>query len=336
MGAERPVQMATVPIAAIEEMVPLGGDDVAFPLVSYTQPVAWYRTHGGSEAAVTKTALASSTKADFSAIEVSRDTCTSKDGTKVPLTVVRTKGTLLDGSRPTLLTGYGGFGITLAPRFRPQLLAWLEQGGVYAVANLRGGGEYGEAWHHGGNLTHKQNVFDDFYGCAQRLVEARYTSPAHLAIQGGSNGGLLMGAELTQHPEAFKAVVAQVGIYDMLRVERDANGAFNVTEYGSTKDPEMFDALAAYSPYENVKDGVPYPATLFMTGANDPRVNPYHSRKMVARLQAATSSDAPILLRTSGNTGHGMGTPLHAQIEEYTDIYAFLFDQLGVRYSPRR
>ena len=223
----------------------------------------------------------------------------------------------------------------MTPRFRAQTLAWLEQGGVFAVANIRGGGEMGETWHTSGNLTRKQNVFDDFYACAAHLVEANYTKPEHLAIQGASNGGLLMGAELTQHPEAFKAVVSQVGIYDMLRVERDANGAFNVTEYGTVADPAQFGALYAYSPYQHVKDGAAYPAILFMTGANDPRVAPYHSRKMTARLQAATSSDAPILLRTSANTGHGMGTPLAAQIEEMTDIYTFLFQTLGVTYSPK-
>ena len=234
-----------------------------------------------------------------------------------------------------LLTGYGGFGLSLTPRFRPHMLAWLEQGGVYAVANIRGGGELGEAWHTAGNLTNKQNVFDDFYACARHLVDAKYTTPTRLAIQGGSNGGLLMGAELTQHPEAFRAVVSMVGIYDMLRVERDPNGAFNVTEYGTVADPAQFDALSAYSPYQHVRDGVAYPAILFMTGANDPRVAPYHSRKMVARLQSAASSDAPILLRTSANTGHGMGTPLAAQIEETTDVFTFLFQTLGVTYAPR-
>jgi prolyl oligopeptidase len=312
----------------------LGGDDIAFASVSYTQPAALYRV-AGKDGTVTKTALAASSIADFGAVDVVREECASKDGTKVPITVVRAKTTAVDGRAPALLTGYGGFGISIKPRFRPHILAWLEQGGVYAVANLRGGGELGEAWHTGGNLTNKQNVFDDLYACAQHLSTARYTTPARLAIQGGSNGGLLMGAELTQHPEAFKAVVSQVGIYDMLRVERDANGAFNVTEFGAVSDPKQFDALYAYSPYQHVTDGVAYPAVLFMTGANDPRVAPYHSRKMTARLQAATSSDAPILLRTSANTGHGMGSPLHAQIEEATDIFAFLFQTLGVTYAAK-
>jgi prolyl oligopeptidase len=284
---------------------------------------------------VAKTALAATSAADFRGIEVLRETCKSKDGTSVPVSVLRAAGAHADGARPTILTGYGGFGLSRVPRFRPYVLAWLEQGGIYADANIRGGGEFGEDWHHAGNLEHKQNVFDDFYGCAQHLVQAGYTKPEKLAIWGGSNGGLLMGAELTQHPEAFKAVVAQVGIFDMLRVERDSNGAFNVTEYGSVNDQAQFAALYGYSPYQHVRDGVAYPATLFMTGANDPRVDPYHSRKMVARLQAATSSDAPILLRTSANTGHGIGTPLDAQIEELTDIYGFLFRELGATYAAK-
>jgi prolyl oligopeptidase len=333
--AGTPVTIATPPVSAAGGLEPLGGDDITFSALSYTQPPAHYRV-SGKDGSVTKTALAATSIADFSNVEVAREQCTSKDGTSVPITVVRAKSTpTASGVAPTILYGYGGYGISLVPRFRPNLLAWLEQGGIYAVANIRGGGEFGEAWHHAGNLTNKQNVFDDFYACAQHLVDAKYTDAAHLAIQGGSNGGLLMGAELVQHPESFKAVVSSVGIYDMLRVERDSNGAFNVTEFGTVSDPKQFDALYAYSPYHHVKDGVAYPATLFMTGANDPRVSPYHSRKMVARLQAATSSDAPILLRTSANTGHGMGTPLGAQIEEATDIYAFLFQQLGVTYSAK-
>ena len=204
---------------------------------------------------------------------------------------------------------------------------------MYAVANLRGGDEFGEEWHKGGNLTKKQNVFDDFYACAQLLVQQKYTKPQRLGIQGGSNGGLLMGAALTQHPEAYGAVVARVGIYDMLRVERTPNGQFNVTEYGSVKDPAQFEALRAYSPYHNVEDGERYPPVLFTSGANDPRVDPFHSRKMVARMQAATSSKRPILLRTN-TMGHGGGTPLSQRIEEAVDVYAFLFHELGVKYRP--
>ena len=331
-----PVIGGAAPRFAMGGLLALGGDEVAYRAVSYTEPAAWYRR---TEEATVKTALAETSSADFSGITVDREQCTSKDGTEVPLTILSPRepkpAPPRDGTTPTVLYGYGGFGISMTPRFRPELLAWLEQGGAFAVANLRGGGERGEDWHRGGNFTHKQNVFDDFYACAQHLFETKRTSPAHLAIRGGSNGGLLMGAELAQHPEAWKAVVSQVGIYDMLRVERDANGVFNAAEYGTVKEPAQRDALAAYSPYHHVKAGVDYPASLFLTGANDPRVNPYHSRKMVARLQDATSSAAPILLRTSANTGHGMGSPLHAIIEETIDIDAFLFRELGMHYHPR-
>jgi len=206
----------------------------------------------------------------------------------------------------------------------------LDHGIIVAVANLRGGSEFGEEWHRAGRLTRKQNVFDDFAAACRHLIDRKYTSSARLAIRGGSNGGLLMGATLTQHPELMKAVVTQVGIYDMLRVELSSNGAFNVPEFGTVKDYDQFQALHAYSPYHHVQDGVKYPAILFMTGANDPRVDPMQSRKMAARLQAASASDAPILLRTSASTGHGLDTALSERVEEITDVDAFLFAQLGV------
>jgi len=198
------------------------------------------------------------------------------------------------------------------------------------VANIRGGGEFGEDWHKAGNLTKKQNVFDDFAAAAEYLIKAKYTRPEKLAIQGGSNGGLLMGAMITQHPDLMGAVVSQVGIYDMLRVELAPNGAFNVTEFGTVKDPEQFKALYAYSPYHHVVDGTQYPSILMMTGANDGRVAPYHSRKMVARLDEANKSENPILLRTSSSAGHGIGTALNERIKQLADIYAFLFTQLGM------
>ena len=193
-------------------------------------------------------------------------------------------------------------------------------------------GEMGKAWHDAGRLTHKQNVFDDFIACAEHLIKAGYTDAAHLAIEGGSNGGLLMGAVITARPDLFRAVVSHVGIYDMLRVELSPNGAFNVPEFGTVKDGDQFRALRAYSPYHKVTDGVKYPPTRFLTGANDPRVDPMHSRKMTARLQAATGGAGPVLLRTSSETGHGIGTPLDLAIEESVDVYAFLFHQLGMTY----
>ena len=240
------------------------------------------------------------------------------------------------GHRPTLLSGYGGYGISEKPYFVGSLArVWLDYGGIFVEANLRGGAEYGEEWHKAGALTHKQNVFDDFLASAQYLIDQKYTSAAHLAILGGSNGGLLMGAAFTQRPYLFRAVVSYVGIYDMLRVELDPNGAFNVTEFGTVKDPDQFKALYAYSPYHHVKDGTAYPAILMPTGENDHRVNPMQSRKMTARLQAASSSDHPALLRTSSSAGHGFGTTLDEAIEQDADVLSFLFDQLGVKFVPR-
>jgi prolyl oligopeptidase len=277
------------------------------------------------------TALVRTSSADFSDSEVLREFATSKDGTKVPMSIILKKGTKLDGNNPTLLTGYGGYGISLSPRFAAGRRVWLDAGGVYVVANLRGGAEYGEEWHRVGNLTKKQNVFDDFAACARHLIDRKYTSPARLAIEGGSNGGLLMGAALTQHPELFRAVVSHVGIYDMLRVELHPNGAFNVTEFGTVNNPEQFKALYAYSPYHRVKDGTAYPAVFLLTGANDGRVDPANSRKMAARLQTATSSDRPVLLQVSSESGHGIGDSLSDEIERAADVYAFLFTQLGIR-----
>jgi len=248
------------------------------------------------------------------------------------MTVLMKKGTKLDGTNPTFLTGYGGYAISMTPGFIGNFgRLWFDRGGIFVQTNLRGGAEYGESWHTGGNLLNKQHVFDDFYACAQLLVKDKYTSPAHLAIQGGSNGGLLMGAELTQHPEMFRVVLSEVGIYDMLRVELDPNGSFNVTEFGSVKDPELFKAMYAYSPYHHVKAGVKYPAVLFVTGDNDHRVNPAHSRKMTAELQAATASGLPVLLRTNANAGHGISTDKDEALGEIADIYSFLFAQLGLQ-----
>jgi prolyl oligopeptidase len=316
----------------VGQIVPLPGDVILYSNRSYLQPSAWYRFDPGKGSTET-TALVVESPVDFSDTEAVRETAISKDGTEVPLTVLRLKGTELDGSNPTLLTGYGGFGISLRPRFEPLARTWIEQGGVVTIANLRGGGEFGEAWHQAGMLTNKQNVFDDFAAAMQHLIATGYTSEELLAIRGASNGGLLMGAMITQHPARCRAVMSAVGIYDMLRVELSANGAFNIPEYGSVTEPDQFRALHAYSPYHNVVDGTSYPAVLFVTGANDPRVDPMQSRKMTARLQAATASGRPILLRTSDDTGHGGGTPLNTRIDELTDMYAFLFNELGVEYG---
>lgn len=320
------------PVSSVSQVLGISGDEILFNNTSFVDPPAWYR-HDPSTGEVNRTSLFITSSVNFDDAEVIREFAISRDGTKIPLNIIRRKGTVLDGQNPTLLTGYGGFGASLGPSFDPALRIWLDQGGVYVIANLRGGGEYGEEWHRAGNLTKKQNVFDDFIACAQYLIDNKYTNPSKLAIEGGSNGGLLMGAALTEHPELFQAVVSRAGIYDMLRVELDPNGAFNVTEYGTVKDPEQFKALYAYSPYHHVKDGTAYPAIFFYTGEHDARVNPAHSRKMIARLQAATSSKRPILLATSSTSGHGIGTALSEQIAQEANIYAFLFDQLGVKYK---
>jgi prolyl oligopeptidase len=314
-------------VAAIGPLVPAGGDDLLFSAGSFTDAGNTYLYKAGANE-TQKLDLNSPPVVDFSDIEVVRDFATSKDGTKVPVSILMKKGTKLDGSNPCLATGYGGYAISIQPGVSAVRRVLFDHGFVVAVANLRGGAEFGEEWHTEGNLTRKQNVFDDFAAVLKLLIDKKYTSPAKLAIEGGSNGGLLMGATLTQHPELMKCVVTHVGIYDMLRVELSPNGAFNIPEFGTVKDAAQFEALYAYSPYHRVKDGAKYPPVLFLTGANDPRVDPMQSRKMTARLQAVGTN---ALLRTSASTGHGAGTPLNARIEEMVDVYAFLFDQLGVK-----
>ncbi len=320
-------------VSAVRSLVRLDGDEVLFSRVSYTEPEAFFRWSGEGEPR--PTALRVTSNADFSGVEVVRDEAVAKDGTRIPISILRPRGIALDGAIPTLLYGYGGYGVSLDPVFDPVLLAWLEQGAVYAVAHIRGGGEFGDAWHRAGNLARKQTVFDDFITCAERLIELGYTTTERLAIMGASNGGLLMGAVLTQRPDLFRAVAANVGVLDAIRVENDDNGAFNVTEFGTVTDPDQFRAILAYSPTANVRDGVAYPAVLLSTGANDPRVDPYHSRKMAARLQAATSSGHPILLRTTDKAGHGMGSGLDETIALRSDQLAFLLDQLGAEVSTR-
>jgi prolyl oligopeptidase len=315
-------------ISAVTEMESLEDNSLLFRDVSYTEPAAWF--HLGGNEPPKKTVLVNNSPVSFADIEVSREMAPSKDGTKVPLNILRKKGTKLDGNNPALLYGYGGYSLSMQPNFDFVRRLWFDRGGVYVVANIRGGGEFGEEWHKAGNLTKKQNVFDDFAASAEYLINEKWTRPEKLAILGGSNGGLLMGAMLTQHPDLVRAVVSAVGIYDMLRVELAPNGAFNVTEFGTVKDTDQFKALYAYSPYHHVNDGTKYPSILFMTGANDGRVAPYHSRKMLARLSEANKSDNPILLRTSASSGHGIGTALSERIKQLADQYSFLFAQLGM------
>jgi prolyl oligopeptidase len=239
------------------------------------------------------------------------------------------KGLKRDGARPTWLTGYGGFDVNNTPYFYEPAAEWADAGGIYAVANLRGGGEFGEAWHKAGMMEKKQTVFDDFASAAEWLTANGYTNSRKLAIEGGSNGGLLVGAALTQRPDLYQAVVCEYPLLDMLRYHKFLVGSFWVPEYGSAEDPAQFKYLYAYSPYHNVKQGVKYPAVLFVTGDGDTRVAPLHARKMAARLQAATGSDRPVLLLYDTKSGHSGGRPLNKQIEEHTNVLSFLFLELG-------
>ena len=263
--------------------------------------------------------------------EVKQVFYSSKDGTRVPMFVAHKKGLKLDGSNPTLLYGYGGFSIALTPSFSVSRLAWMEMGGVYAMPNLRGGGEYGEEWHKAGTKLQKQNVFDDFIAAAEWLIKNNYTQPAKLGIQGGSNGGLLVGACMTQRPDLFGACLPAVGVMDMLRFHKFTAGRFWVDDYGSADNPDEFKALLAYSPYHSLKAQTRYPATLVTTADTDDRVVPGHSFKFAARLQESHSGDAPVLIRVETRAGHGAGKPTSKLIEETADLWAFLVKNLGVK-----
>jgi len=272
---------------------------------------------------------------DSDRLEVKQVWYESKDKTRIPMFLVCAKGMQLDGSRPTLLTGYGGFNFSYTPWFSSTAVLWAEQGGVYAVANLRGGGEFGEEWHKAGMLDKKQNVFDDFIAAAEWLIQNRYTNSSKLAIQGKSNGGLLVGAALTQRPDLFGAVACGYPLLDMLRYHKFLLAQLWVSEYGSSDDPAQFTYLYAYSPYQHVKPGTRYPATLFFTGDSDTRVDPLHARKMTALLQSVTAADRPVLLRYETTSGHSSGLPLSKELDEMTDEQVFLFWQLGVLASRR-
>ena len=260
----------------------------------------------------------------------------SKDGTRVPMFLLYLKGTKPDGARPTLLTGYGGFNVSMTPSFSESAAIWAEQGGVFAVANLRGGGEFGEAWHKAGMFGNKQNVFDDFIAAAQWLIQNRYTNPSRLAIAGTSNGGLLVGAALTQRPELFRAVYCGYPLLDMIRYQKFLVARYWVSEYGSSDDPAQFRYLYAYSPYHHVKPGVKYPAVLLASGDSDTRVAPLHARKMTALLQGSTASDHPVLLRYDTEAGHSAGgMPTSKRIDQAGDELSFLFWQLGMKFAAQ-
>ncbi|MGA7659803.1 MAG: prolyl oligopeptidase family serine peptidase [Candidatus Sulfotelmatobacter sp.] len=309
-------------------------DEIFYGFLSFTVPPTVYR-YDLKSGTTSLWAKVDAPSIDPAAYEVNQEWFHSKDGTRVPMFIVNKKGLKKDGHNPTLLTAYGGFNVSLTPSFSRTAYLWMEHGGVYAVANLRGGAEFGEDWHRAGMLDKKQNVFDDMIAAAEHLIAEKYTDTDHLAIQGGSNGGLLMGAMITQRPDLFRAVVCQVPLLDMLRYQNFQIAKLWIPEYGSSDNPEQFKWLYAYSPYHHVKPGTGYPAILFMTADTDTRVDPMHAKKMAAEMQAEAKNGAsktrPILLRIESKAGHGAGKPVTKQIEEFTDMYSFLFWQLGVK-----
>jgi prolyl oligopeptidase len=305
------------------------GQELFYGFSSYTVPPSVYRidlTTGTS--ALWRRVEADIDPAQF---EVRQVSYVSRDGTSVSMFLVHRAGLPLNGDNPTYLTGYGGFNISMTPAFSRSLLLWLEHGGVVAIPNIRGGGEYGEGWHQAGILASKQNSFDDFIGAGEWLIAQGYTRRERLAAAGGSNGGLLVGAVLTQRPDLFRAVLVQVPLLDMLRYHRFLIARLWIPEYGSADDPVQFRWLRDYSPYHRVRDGVAYPAVLLATAESDTRVDPMHARKMAARLQAATSTDRPILLRLESRAGHGAGKPLSKVLDELSDSWTFVFSELGVQ-----
>jgi len=305
-----------------------GGDEAFFAFSSLTQPLTIYRYEVAEGRSGVWARLAVPVRSEPVVIE--QVGYTSKDGTHVPMFVAHRKDVPLDGRNPTLLTGYGGFNQSQLPGFSARAAFWIENGGVFALPSLRGGGEFGEAWHRAGMLGQKQNVFDDFIAAAEWLIAHKYTSPDRLAISGGSNGGLLVGAALTQRPELFRAVVCAYPLLDMLRYHRFLVAGYWVPEYGSAEDAAQFSVLRAYSPYHHVKPGERYPAVLFITGDGDTRVAPLHARKMAALLQASTGSDRPVLLHYDTKAGHSGGLPASKVIEDLTNEMRFLFWQLGM------
>jgi prolyl oligopeptidase len=331
-------KLADIPLPAIGNVFSSSGrydrNEIFFGFQSFTVPPSVYRAILTDVKSVLW-AKVEAPSIDSSAYDVQQVWYASKDGTKVPMFIVGKKGIEKNGKNPTLLTGYGGFNVSLTPTFNRSMYLWMEHGGIYAIANLRGGAEFGEDWHRAGMLEKKQNVFDDFIAAGEFLIAQKYTDRDHLAIQGGSNGGLLMGAMITQRPDLFRAVVCAVPLLDMLRYQNFQIAKLWIPEYGSADDAKQFEWLYSYSPYHHVKPGQEYPAILFMTGDTDTRVDPMHAKKMAALMQAeaknGASKERPILLRIETKAGHGQGKPVTKQIEENTDMYSFLFWQLGVK-----
>ncbi|MDT5123855.1 MAG: prolyl oligopeptidase [Acidobacteriota bacterium] len=306
-------------------------DEAFYSFSSFAQPTTIYRYHISTGKQEVWARINVPVKSDE--IEVKQIWYESKDKTKIPMFLVYQKGTKLDGTHPTLLTGYGGFNLSETPGFSARAAFWVENGGVFALPNLRGGGEFGEKWHQAGMLEKKQNVFDDFISAAEWLIRNKYTSTSKLAISGGSNGGLLVGAALTQRPDLFQAVVVSYPLLDMVRYQKFLVARFWVPEYGSSEDPEQFKYIYAYSPYQHVTQGTKYPAVLLISGDSDTRVAPLHARKMTALLQAMTGSDKPVFLHYDTKAGHSGGLPVSKQIQDLTDEFSFLFWQLGIKNS---
>ena len=303
-------------------------------LTSWTKSPLWYSLDAKTDK-LTDTALVPPSPVDFSQIESEEVKAKSADGTMVPLSIVHQRGLSLDGSHPTWLAGYGAYGITYDPSFNPIMLAFLERGGVYAVAHVRGGGEYGEDWHLGGQKLTKQHTIDDFLAGGDYLIEHKYTSAAHLSGEGTSAGGITIGGAITQRPQMFGAALIRVGDSDSLRSETMASGPANIPEFGTVTEADGFKALFAMDAYQHVKPNTPYPAVLLTTGVNDPRVAPWQAAKMTARLQASTTSGKPVLLRVDYDAGHGIGSTKTQRDTEFADDIAFLFWQLGVAgYAP--
>jgi prolyl oligopeptidase len=327
-----------IPVPGVGSVTGMAGESTNsnffFAFHSFTAPTAVYRYNvGGYPAEAEKPQVVEQLKSDidFSQYEVTQVRYPSKDGTEVTMFLAGKKGLKRDGKTPTLLWAYGGFNINITPNFLAHRFAFLEKGGLLAVPNLRGGGEYGEKWHEAGMLGKKQNVFDDYIAAAEYLINEKYTAPEFLCAEGRSNGGLLMGAVMTQRPELFKAVVCGVPLLDMVRYHRFLIAKLWIPEYGDPEEKDEFPWLYAYSPYHRVRDGTKYPATLITTAESDTRVDPLHARKMAARLQAATGSDSPILLRVDTKAGHGVGKPRSKQVEELVDTWSFVFEQLGMK-----
>jgi prolyl oligopeptidase len=302
-------------------------DEAYFGFTSFTQASVIYRTSIATGAVEEWTRV--SLPIDTSRMVVDQVWYPSKDGTRISMFLIHNKDAKRDGANPTILYGYGGFNVTMTPEFAGSRALWLEMGGVYAIPNLRGGGEYGEEWHKDGMLLKKQNTFDDFIGAARYLIGEGWTSADHLAISGGSNGGLLVGAAMTQAPELFRAVICAVPLLDMVRYHLFGSGTTWVPEYGSPDDPEQFRALFGYSPYHRVREGTRYPALLMLAADSDDRVDPLHARKLVAAVQHATASAAPVLLRIERNAGHGGADLVKQAVDQTTDTFAFLRAQLA-------